>query len=495
VTDSKIAKKIKADLDADSFIIKDVKQQEQKQKPSPPFITSSLTSAAAGKYKFSAAKTMKAAQALYESGMITYIRTDSVRCDSESIDFCRQWLTENNHDIPQKPNIYSTKKTAQDAHEAIRPTDIELTPKNVYLSNDAQKVYTLIWERFVASQMTPAIYDSTVVIVESSSGHQLKVNGKVLKYKGWLDIMDDLGGKRDKNVVLPKLKCNDNVYLIPPKVKSNKRATKPPPRFTEQKLIDELEKKGIGRPSTYAAIMSKITARNYVERKTNVFSATDRGKEVIDILISFFDFMEYKYTADMELQLDKIAENKLKYVDMLTEFYDPFKKQLKRAYNSENKDYGFRCDKCKKDTPMYLRNGQYGFYLSCVNFPACKYTISCDVVDDKPVIKKRRTKIIDDVRCPVCSSGMVLNTGGAFGPFYFCSEYPICKGKRKVPYGKKCPECNNELYATIYHGDSVLFCMGYPDCRHSEKLKEKIPDPKKLVKSSTMPKRVRRALK
>jgi len=493
VTDSKTAAKVKKDLDGDSYSVKSVTQQEVKQKPHPPLITSSLASFAAGKYKFSAAKTMKAAQSLYEAGLITYIRTDSVRCDPDAISACRQWLDSNNYDKPAKPNAYATKKAAQDAHEAIRPTDIENTPKNVYLSGDEQKVYTLVWEKFVASQMNPALYDATAVVVESSSGHELKANGRVLKYKGWLEIMDDLDGKKDN--ALPNLAKGDDLDLIPPKVKSAKKATKPPPRFTERRLIEELEKRGIGRPSTYAAIMSKITARNYVERKSNAFIPTDRGKKVIDSLVDFFEFMKYEYTASMETQLDKIAEGSLGYVKMLTGFYNPFKVQLKKAYSSNNKDYGFRCDKCGNDTPMYLQHGKFGFYLSCANYrDGCKNSISVEMKGDKPVIKNTRGEIDDDVKCPNCKSGMV-KMDGQFGPFYSCSEYPVCRGKRKVPYGKKCPECKDELYATIWQGDSLLFCMGYSKgCRYREPLKENLANPKRLVKK-TIPKQIKKMLK
>ena len=496
VTDGKTAAKVKKDLDGDTYIIKDVVQVEQKQNAPPPLITSSMQSAAAGKYKFSASKTMKAAQALYEAGMITYLRTDSVRCDDAAIQFCRKWLGENGYDKPKKPNKYTVKKAAQAAHEAIRPTNVENTPKNVYLSDDQQKLYTLIWERFVASQMNPALYDATGVIVKTSSNHELKANGRVLKYKGWLEIMDDLDSKKDKNVILPPLSEGDKCDLIPPKVKSVKKATKPPPRFTERKLIDELEKRGIGRPSTYAAIMSKITDRSYVKKKSNAFIPTESGKKVVDSLVEFFDFMEIKYTADMESKLDEIADGTVSYLDMMSGFYNPFKGQLKKAYMSANTDYGFRCKKCGKDTPMYLKHGKFGYFLACMNYRnGCTHTLSCDMVDEKPVLRKTQGDVDEDIRCPVCKSGMVKRDG-QFGPFYSCSEYPICKGTRKVPYGKKCPECKNELYATIFHGDSVLFCMGYSrGCRYSEPLKDKLADPKRLVDKKPIPKRIKKMLK
>ncbi len=492
VTNEKDAKKIKADLDKDTYKVGDVVEEEKKKKPFPPFITSSLASAAAGKYRFSAARTMKAAQSLYESGMITYIRTDSTRLSDDSIADCRDWLKENGYDIPVKPVTYVTKKGAQDAHEAIRPTDVNLTPKNVFLSEDEQKIYTLIWERFVACQMNPAIYDSLAVTICTSSGHILKANGRTLKYKGWLEVTSDLDNQ-DSDIKLPVLRKNDDLVLVPPKVKADQKFTKPPSRFTEKTLIEELKKKGIGRPSTYAAIMSKITHKNYVVKKSNAFVPTDRGKEVVDSLVKFFEFMNYNYTAGMEERLDQIADGKLDYVGMLTTFYNPFKDQLKKAYMSEHKDYGYVCDKCKEK--MILRHGKFGFFLACSGYPKCKNTLDVEMVDDKPVVKASKTgDPVDGVSCPNCKSPMVKRDG-KFGPFYSCVEYPRCKGTRKVPYGKKCPECGHELYATIYDDESVLFCMNYPNCKHKEKLpKGKVANPKKLA-GKKIPRKISKIIK
>lgn len=497
VSNGDVAQQIKLDLNTDNYIVETVKETEQKKKPNAPFITSSLQSAAAGKYRFTTSRTMKAAQALYESGAITYIRTDSTRLASNAIDFCRQWLSENGYDLPEAGTSYGSKKSAQDGHEAIRPTNVNVTPKNVYLTDDQQKVYTLIWERFVASQMKPALYDSVNVIVKTSSNHKLRASGRTLKYKGWLEIAGDLNKRDDKNILLPILTANDELDLVPPNVTAEQKFTKPPARFTEKSLVDELVKKGIGRPSTYAAIMSKITGRSYVIRKSNVFVATDKGKQVVDELTKFFAFMDYNYTANMEKRLDEIAAGKLEYVDMMNEFYDPFKDQLKQAYMSSNEDYGFRCIKCKKNTPMFLHHGKFGYYLACVNYPkTCKYTMSCQMVDNKPVIKSTRGEINDKVRCPNCQSGMV-KLDGQFGPYYGCSEYPYCRGKRKAPYGKKCPECKNDLYATLYNNEGVLFCMGYHtvNCRYSEPLpKGELIDPKSVT-SKKIPKKISKLIK
>jgi DNA topoisomerase-1 len=492
VTDGKTAKKIKSDLDTDTYKVGNVVEEERKKNPYPPLITSSLASAAAGKYRFAAARTMKAAQSLYEKGAITYIRTDSVRSAPEAIANVRTWLEENGYDKPDKANNYSTKKNAQDAHEAIRPTDVSLTAQNLYVTDDEQKIYKLIWERFVASQMKPALYDSVAATVESSSGHLLKANGRTLKYKGWLEIAGDLD-KKDDDARLPKLIKGEALELVAPKVMAEQKFTKPPSRYSEQTLIKELEKRGIGRPSTYASIMGKITNKSYVVRKSNAFVPTDRGKQVVDKLKEFFDFLQYDYTASMESKLDQIADGKLGYAKMLAEFYKPFQSQLKKAYGSDQKDYGFKCNKC--NSQMVLKHGSFGFFLACIDYPTCKNTVSCDMVDEKPVIKASKFgEPVKGVKCPNCKSGM-SKRDGKFGPFYSCLEYPTCKGTRKVPYGKKCPKCSNELYATVYKGQSVLFCMGYPNCNHSEDLPDgEVANPKDLV-GSKIPKKINKMLK
>lgn len=472
ITNRETAEKVQSELKTDSYIIKNVLEKEQKKKPLTPLITSSLQSTAAGKYKLSSARTMKAAQKLYESGMVTYIRTDSTRLATSAVDFCRQWLEENGYDIPKNGNQYLSKKAAQNAHEAIRPTDANVTPQNIYLSEDEKKIYSLIWERFMASQMKPALYDSVVATVTTSSGHELKATGKTLKYKGWLEITSD-GKKDDKNTILPILKKNDKLKLIAPKVKAEQKFTRPASRFTNKTLVDELEIKSIGRPSTYAAIISKITNKSYVIIQSNSFVPTDKGISVVDELTKYFNFMEYNYTADMEKKLDMIAAGEMKYVDMMTDFYTPFKEQLRKAYGAEKKDYGFRCDKCE-DAIMHLRHGKFGYYLACINWPKnCSNTISCSVVDGKPSLKKNRGEKNENVRCPNCKSAMIKFDGN-YGPYYGCSEWPVCSGKRKVPWGKKCPECRNELYSTWFHSKNVLFCMGYStiNCKYSEDLPE-----------------------
>lgn len=484
VTNKADATKIKSDLDNDTYDIIEVVAEEKAKSPFPPFTTAKLQQAASRKYKLSADRTMKAAQSLYESGIVSYIRTDSVRSSPESIASVRDWLLDNGHQVPSKPNHYAVKSNAQDAHEAIRPTDVETLPsEKSNLSEDERKVYQLVWERFVASQMKPALYDTLAVTIRSSSGHVLKATGRTLKFKGWLEIMDFKDKEDDDQGKLPNLKKGDVVILVPPKVKAEQKFTQPPPRYKIHSLVEELEKRGIARPSTYAAIITKVTDRQYVEKKADTFYATELGKKVVDLLIQFFDFMQYQYTAEMETQLDQIAEGKLDYLGMLGSFFPKFKDQLRKADSMNEKNYGINCWICSKT--MKLKHGKFGYYMSCSDYPNCKTTRSCEIVNDKPVFKESGSTapVVDGVSCPKCSSTMTIRDG-KFGKFYSCTKYPKCNGSAKVPSGHKCDKCGYDMYITVFDGVSKLACMGYPHCRNIVELPEGTPlnwiDPKTI---------------
>lgn len=471
VTNKADASKIKADLDKDTYEVIEVVAEEKAKNPFPPFTTAKLQQAGSRKYKLSADRTMKAAQSLYESGIVTYIRTDSVRSSPESITNVRDWLRDNGHPIPDKAHLYAAKNNAQDAHEAIRPTDIESLPSAMtQLSDDEKKVYQLVWERFVASQMKPALYDTLAVTIRSSSGHILKANGRTLKFKGWLEVMDFKDKDDDEQGKLPNLKKGDTVVLVPPKVKAEQKFTQPPPRYKIHSLVEELEKRGIGRPSTYAAIITKVTERQYAEKKADTFYATDLGKKVVDLLIQFFDFMQYQYTAQMETQLDQIAEGKLDYIGMLGAFFPKFKEQLRKADSINEKDYGICCWICKKS--MRLKHGKFGYYMSCSDYPNCKTTRSCEIIDEKPVFKEsHKSPETPGVSCPKCTSGMTVRDG-KFGKFYSCTKYPKCNGSAKIPSGHKCDRCGYDMYITVFDGVSKLACLGYPHCRNIVELPE-----------------------
>jgi DNA topoisomerase-1 len=464
------ANRIKSDLDSSTYIIDDVQSKQMPRKAPPPLITSTLQQEASTKLKFGGERTMKAAQTLYESGFITYLRTDSVRNSADSILEVREYLTKNGFNIPSSPNEFKNKDKAQDAHEAIRPTHIDQHPDKVALIGDEQKIYNLIWRMFVASQMSPALFDVVKVTVGASKGHKLLAEGKILRDDGWMFMVKEFL-KKDKDVVLPPLSVGDVVELVPPKVKLEKSQTKPPPRYTEASLIAELDRKEIGRPSTYATIIAKISNRKYVKNTAAGFLPTDLGKQVSNDLKASFSFMDYLYTANMEKSLDQIAEGKLDYLSMMTKFFDEFKAEFQKARGSQGQPTGVPCPKCGGET--VLRKSIYGFFAGCVKYKAgCDGIASVSVEDGKVIPKSQKAKIDEDIKCPECGAGMIPRPDGKFGPFYSCSNYPKCLGKRKMPFGKKCGKCGNELYATLFGGKLKLACMGYPDCKNVEELPE-----------------------
>ena len=494
IKDNKKLLKITSDLDYDQFKIVKIDNYSKDRQPLPPLITSALATSASSLYKFTTKKTMQIAQVLYESGLITYMRTDSVRSSKESVVACRKWLKANSYETPVRSNAYKNKSNAQDAHEAIRPTDVTRTPDKVFLSQDELKIYNLIWRRFVASQMIAAKYDVSSVEIQSSSGHKFKLDGRVLRAKGWLDVAEGVIVDRNKkNKMIPSLSEGEKFILNKDGVDVVSKKTKPPSRFSEGHLIKELENKGIGRSSTYAETINKLSIRNYVKKNKGSFFPTEIGIKVIETLVPFFDFMEVKYTAKLERDLDLIANGNLTYIEMLNNFYDSFKLQLKKAYLSQEKDYGYNCDIC--DERMLLKHGSFGFYLACYNYPDCKNTLSCDVVDGDVVLKDSKLDIVDNVLCPKCSAPM-SKRNGKWGPFYSCSKYPRCNGSRKVPFGKKCNKCNGELYATIFNDQNILFCMNYPNCTHSESLPDNfIANPEKLCLSNKIHSDIKKIIK
>jgi len=462
------ADKIKKDLDKDIYTVSNVDAKEKKRNPLPPLTTPKLQQAAAGRFGFSVSKTMKIAQSLYESGLVTYIRTDSTNISAEAITMARNWLTSNNYNIPIKPNFYASSANSQAAHECIRPSDLDKTPDKVFLTDDNKKLYKLIWERFIACQMEPAIYDTMAITINTSSGHELKASGRALKYKGFLAIATDLMSYKkegdEDDIQLPHLSINDKLVLVDPKVQAEQKFTQPPPRYSEAGLVKELEKRGIGRPSTYADIIEKIKGRGYVELKGKIYHGTELGKKVVDILVKNFKFMEIDYTANMEKQLDDIAEGKLTYVEMLDSFFKPFQIELKAAYDQGIMEYE---EICKCGGKMFVRHGMYGLYVRCINYKiSCNNTFSCDVVDGKVIKKEFVREAVEGVYCPKCENGMV-EKNGKWGRYYSCVDYPHCVGSRKIPFGVKCEKCGvNEMYQTSFSGIPKLACMGYPSCKN-----------------------------
>lgn len=374
LTDSVTAEATKKKLNVKDYIVSEVISEEEKRSPSAPLVTSTLQRIMSKDHSFDAERTMKAAQALYEAGYVSYIRTDSVRVGDEDVAEARKWLKDNKHPIPTKANTFKNKDAAQDAHECIHPTDLSLLPGQNYaiIDPDEKKVYEVVWNQFVASQMNPAVYDTLTVIAhpKDDSSVKVKASGKALKSKGYLELLEN---NESNSIDIPNLKVGQLLSLDSGKnaVKMDKKQTQPPPRFSEDKLIEKLVQKNIGRPATFADLLSKITARNYVEKKGNVFHATDLGKKITDVLSKFFTFMDYDYTAKLEQQLDEIESGKIDHIEMLKKFYPEFQKELGKAYINYG---GVLCIKC--GSPMATRTvkdtGEK--FLACSSYPKCKST-------------------------------------------------------------------------------------------------------------------------
>lgn len=352
------------------FIVKDVISSEEKKSPPPPLNTAALQQIMSKNFGISADKVMKAAQFLYENGYCTYIRTDSVRTEDDALNSVRDFISKNNYKLPKKPNIFKNKDAAQDAHECIRPTDLELSPfNNVEIIDPTQKkVYETIWKYFVASQMSPAIFNTLKITVypEGNKNEIFKATGKAIKELGYLEI---LGTNANSEINLPLLSKDDELILFGDNaVKSEKKHTQPPPRYTQHALGKELEDRGIGRPATYAEIFSKIAGRGYVIQDGSVYKPTDLGKKVNEELIKFFEFMDYDYTSTMEKKLDDIAEAKADQLNMLKDFFITFKKSLDKAYISKGASL---CDKCGFSMVEKIsKKGEK--FIACSNYPKCR---------------------------------------------------------------------------------------------------------------------------
>ncbi len=363
------------------YIISEVLSDEEKVSPPPPMITSSLQRFMSKTYNMSSDRTMKAAQSLYENGYCTYIRTDSTRASDEAIKELKKYLEENGYPVFKKVNVFKNKNSAQDAHECIRPSDLLLTPNDIRVGSDEKQVYETIWKFFVASQMAPAVFD-TLKITAKVKNHpecEVKSSGKALKQEGFLKI---LGTNHNYQIDIPPLKNGDVCFLFGKNpVKMEKKQTQPPPRYSEDKLIKELETKGIGRPATYSALLGTITSRQYVEKKGNVYYPTELGKKITNVLADYFTFMNYDYTSKLEDQLDEIEHGKINKIDMLNLFYKNFKLELDKAYSNyggdENKT---KCDKCNSVMLIKTNKKDGTKFLACSGFPNCKSTKPIKIV-------------------------------------------------------------------------------------------------------------------
>ncbi len=554
---------LKTEADADAvvaalqnvpFVVTKVDQKDRPERPQAPFTTSTLQQQASIRLRFAVSRTMQTAQRLYEgidlggegpTALITYMRTDSTRVSADALNMVRDFIGTDarlgQRYLPDRPNNYASGKSAQEAHEAIRPTDVSMTPQRAAaagLAGDQLKLYDLIWRRFVASQMTPAIFAVTTVEVTAGRG-LFKTTGKIEKFDGYRRVFAQVGGKQE-DVTLPPL--SDGMKLDRLDLFETQHFTQPPPRFNEASLVKALEKEGIGRPSTYATIISTIERRGYVELKDRRFFATDIGKLVTKLLVDHFPrVMDVKFTSHFEEELDEIETGKCQYKEVLTEFWDPFKQaldvaqtampaqkgvgtgetcpqcgkhELVKSYSSKTgRDFigcpgwkddppckyikpregepdrpqavetDFKCPTCGKNM-IQRHSPKAGTFLGCSGYPECKTTMNIGA-DGQPVVSAAPT----EHKCDKCGAAMIKREGRR-GPFLGCSAYPKCKNVQEldaqgnpvkpVDTGVACDKCNSPMVVKRGPRGPFLSCSGYPKCRNAKPmpadLKEKLKD-------------------
>jgi DNA topoisomerase-1 len=496
VSDGETAQSIVEELRGVPFTVRRIHRREKKRYPVPPFITSKLQQDAARQLNFSVKKTMMLAQRLYEGldlsgegavGLITYMRTDSPRVAESALQRVRELIqvSYGKDFLPHHPIYYKSKKTAQEAHEAIRPTDVSRTPESLKgaLEPDVWKLYNLIWCRFVASQMTPAIFDQTDVEIDAGRVG-FKAVGSILKFRGFLTVYQEAKGENgtdeknaDQEAILPDLAEGEILELR--ELTPAQHFTQPPPRYNEASLVKALEARGIGRPSTYASILSTIQDREYVIKNSGKFYPTEVGEVVAELLVtSFREIFDYEYTAQMESHLDRIESGRERWNETLKRFYDNFAPRLATA-QKEMRDLKAEeiptdeiCDKC--GSKMVIRWGKFGRFVACSSYPECKNTREIP----KLSIESNGSQDEEDESCEKCGRQMVLKRG-RFGEFLACSGYPECRNTRKIarnaePTEKKpdvtleeiCPHCGKNLAVKCGRYGEYTACSDYPKCKY-----------------------------
>jgi len=466
------AQKILDKLKGAIWQVRDLKTETKNRYPAPPFTTSTLQQEAAQKFHFSPKQTMKIAQGLYEDGLITYMRTDSVQISSLAISQARKVINKKYGDnyLSEKPRIYRTKTIrAQEAHEAIRPTNLERC--EILGMENSLRLYNLIWQRMIASQMHEASFFQTKVHIKAKD-YGFEASGLKMRFDGFLKIYQTEEIRKDQ--FLPELKKNEKLDLK--KLEKNQRFTEPPSRYSEATLIRELEKRGIGRPSTYAPTLSTIIDRGYVEKTQGKLTAKEIGEIVTDLLVKHFpEIVDYNFTAKMEEDLDQIALGRREWQKVISEFYEPFSKELiakskevsKQEITEEETDK--KCPKCGKNLKIKL--GRYGKFLACSGFPECKYT--APILENLPASLSRE-------KCPKCDKKMLIKEG-KFGPFLACEGYPKCKFTKnlEVVAKIKCPNCGGKIVRKTTRKGRVFWgCVNFPKCKTAywdEPLEKKCP--------------------
>lgn len=490
ISNAEIADRIVQRLKQAAYKVASVEKKEKKRTPPPPFITSTLQQEASRHYGFSVSRTMSIAQELYEGidlgsegaeGLITYMRTDSVNIVPEAIDAVRKYIVEEfgNDYLPEQPRHFASKKSAQEAHEAIRPTNLHRSPEKIqkHLSIDQFKLYQLIWRRLVASQMNPAIYDTISADIETSQNIVMRASGSTIKFSGYLAAYEekkDTGEEEENAKILPPLEENMPLKLID--LNSSQSFTKPPPRFTEASLVKELERLGIGRPSTYAAIMNKIQSRDYTIKENQALKPTELGKIICQMLEeNFAPIMDVTFTAQMEDQLEQIAEHNKKWKEVIRDFWKDFIPLVDKAEKEAvvpKVTTDLDCPKCgKKLQKIWAKRG---YFYGCINYPSCDFTASLEAMEFNR--DDYDPNFNWDTPCPTCGQKMILRHG-RFGPFLGCSRYPDCngivnipkKGERVYQAGEmpNCPAigCDGRIVARKSRFGKVFFsCSNFPQC-------------------------------
>lgn len=473
ITNAQRAKYILDNIKDDKFKVKSIESKERKTNPQPPFMTSTLQQSASNRLGFSPKKTMLLAQSLYEGvqtnsgfmGAITYMRTDSLNIAKEALSAARELIKSEfgSKYLPKTANIYTTKsKGAQEAHEAIRPTNLSFTPQiaSQYLDKDMLKLYTLIYNRFLASQMSPSLCEIQNIIIKGENC-EFKLLGKKVSFDGFYRVYGDM----DKDKILPPLKIDDNMSIQ--SIKSTKHTTEPPSRYSEAGLVKKLESLGIGRPSTYAPTISLLTSRDYVKVEKKQLIPNDIAFTITSVLEeNFKDIVDSEFTSKMEEKLDDIAENKADWQEVLSNFYHPFIKQIdegKTNIKSQKvaEPIGEKCPDCGGE--LVKRKGRFGEFIACLNFPKCKYTKN--LANSNKFEKKEPSKI--GIQCPDCGGELVERIGKK-GKFYGCANYPKCNFLSKYkPIIDKCPKCNTQMVLKELKKGNFKEC---PQCKFKEEV-------------------------
>lgn len=512
VTNADEARAIVDELNAAVYQVAELTKKEKKRNPVPPFVTSKLQQEAARKLRFNVKRTMRIAQQLYEGveigaegtvGLITYMRTDSTRVADSALGEARDFIgtTFGPPYLPEKAVVYRSKKGAQDAHEAIRPTGVERTPEKMapFLTHEQLSLYKLIWQRFVASQMMPALFDQTTVDISAGEKYVFRATGSVLKFDGFLAVYEEGKDEKDdeddeRKLSLPVMSEGDVLALN--ELRANQHFTEPPARYSEATLVKALEEKGIGRPSTYAQIMTVIQEREYAEKHGDRFHPTELGVIVNDLLIgSFDDIFNAEYTAALEEQLDEIEDGRAEWRDTLRSFYAKFTADLEQA-RTNMKDVkrqeiltDEKCDKC--GSVMAIKFGKFGRFLACTNYPECRNTRD---IAKPPVTEAPGGEAVaapenpyEGETCEKCGKPLALKRG-RFGQFLACTGYPECRNTRKIskagvvaqpdrPLDEPCPECGTNLVAKQGRFGEFISCSNYPKCKYIKRETVGLPCP------------------